>query len=126
MGHAEHLKILLEFGGNADLEGPSQVRVLHRAAAFDSHECIRVLLDAGANPHVYAGIGLTPAAFAARGKHLTSIKAFREAGGNALLSLGDRDRSPEGLTPFHYAINVGDINIFRYLVFEVGWGEVKR
>lgn len=59
-GHLACVHTLLEAGASASFKGPRGVRVLHRAAAQDNAEILRMLFKAGADWTVPDAEGRTP------------------------------------------------------------------
>lgn len=60
MGHQPCITLLLDFGANVDLPGPSGNRAIHIAAAYGHIKAIRTLVDRGADTSTSNSLGFTP------------------------------------------------------------------
>lgn len=60
MGHQPCITLLLDFGADVDLPGPSGNRAIHIAAAYGHIKAIRTLIDRGADTSCTNLLGFTP------------------------------------------------------------------
>lgn len=130
----EHMKILINAGldKNVVTGGDGGIRPIHVCAAQGQPEVFRVLIDAGAKPrHLTSGSRMSAATMAARAggpPQLKVLKILKEAGGKALEVLKARDeapRQPKSWNPLLYAIRNQHVEIIRFILFEVGLGQVS-
>merc|ERR1740121_566893 len=140
----EHLRHLVTAGCDKNLEAPTGVTPMHAAAEEGNTKSIAMLLELGADPKKVAfeqivrnndsphrGFdGMTSATLAADHDKLEVLKIFKEFGGAAAEALQQRDlngkKDEKGWTPLHYAVSKGHRNMYQYLIFEVGWGNLSK
>merc|ERR1712232_1439825 len=67
---------------------------------------------------------MTACTMAARAGHVKVLEVFREMGGLAVLALGDLDAKNWGI--LHYGIANGYIEVVRFVLFEVGFGQAEE
>jgi ankyrin repeat protein len=100
--HAGAVRVLLE--GGADCEGGtycSGVTPLHRAAAQDATDIVKLLLDAGANVNAVSDLNQQPIHFAVD----TTLAGGAPNATRMLLQAGsDVDGSPKSIRPLYYAV----------------------
>jgi uncharacterized protein len=113
-GHAEAVKILLEFGASVNAEASntfvSRVQPLHSAAANRDPACCRLLIEAGADVNAQQADGFTPLMEAAQEGDVELAKMFLDAGADPSIARDDgTDAMSLAETGRHQAI----INLLR-------------
>lgn len=138
-----HIKLLVDAGCDPDMEAGGGMTPLVAAAEQGSPRSARTLLETGANPKKTAhekvvrnndaqhrGFeGMTPACMAAKTGKVEVLQVLKDFGGAAAASMLERDMNghdSQGWAPLHYAVNKGHRDAYRFLVFEVGWGDVPK
>lgn len=110
-GHAEAVRLLLAH--HADANALSQntlaVRPLHSALAGNNAQCVRLLVDAGANVEAKQPGGTSPAHQAAAQGNLEALQILAEHGAN--LKLAD----DQGRTPRDLALEAGHRHIVAWI-----------
>merc|ERR1719272_2475892 len=123
--------MMLKAGGKANVPSNSRITPLHVASANNNTEAVKVLLKAGANPRFFNSVGMNAATLAARPGNLGVLRALFDHGGAATQTLTEYDKTDnkddtKGGAPFHYAVRNAHVELVRFIVFEVGWGAVKK
>ena len=114
-GHVRSLRLLLSYCHHVETVNEHGYTPLHLALRSRRHECIPVLLDAGADPNVYHKEISWPVHMVLRYFHqqrLTLVKCLRQKG--ARLDV----LSNEGTTLLHLASYLGDFPLVKYLINE--------
>lgn len=123
---AGHVRALLDAGLDKDLSNREGIRPLHVASANGNVETVGVLLGSGADA---SGPNMTAAAMAAELGLIEILRAFRNAGGEAMQSLLQRDnvqREPRRWSPLLYAVHNLHVHVITFLIVEVGWGDTTK
>ena len=98
---------LIKRGFDINLQDENGWSPLHFACQAGSYECVKALLDAGAQIELKDKFGNTPlwrATFCSKGKG-DIIKILRENGANPL------EKNKEGICPVELARGIGNYNI---------------
>uniref|UniRef100_A0A336MEW4 CSON014455 protein n=1 Tax=Culicoides sonorensis TaxID=179676 RepID=A0A336MEW4_CULSO len=98
-GHAESMKLLLDYGAVVGSQfGRRRLTALHLAAEEDFHECVKLLLDAGANINSLNVDDQTPLHLACLSQAVKTVEVLIERGANVHSIYKD------GRTALHAAI----------------------
>lgn len=119
-----HAKLLLEFKGDPEAKSAKDVRPLHVASANGNSKVVKHLLTFGANPRETSSSGQTGPTMAARKGDINTLKTYRDFGGEAMLVLGETDHSNS--SPLRQGIHLGNVELIRFVIFEVGLGDHSR
>jgi len=78
-GHAEVVRLLLEHFAYVDAASPNGSTPLMMAARYSTHDVVKVLLDAGADPTLKNALGLTALDFAQKAAQPESLESIARA-----------------------------------------------
>lgn len=101
--HVAVCRLLLQYHANPDcVAQPSGWTPLHDAAYANAHECLQVLLDAGASVDVPANSGATPLCFAAQEDAAEATELLLRRGADLSIRKTTTSSRFSGYTPLHY------------------------
>ncbi|XP_029471369.1 ankyrin repeat domain-containing protein 16 isoform X2 [Rhinatrema bivittatum] len=110
-GHLGVLAYLVEgLGMDVELTNNDYKRPLHEAASMGHRDCLRYLLDKGAQIDCLKRADWTPLMMACTRKNLEVIKDLVDYGASPLL------KNKDGWSSFHIASREGDVQIIEYLL----------
>jgi ankyrin repeat protein len=82
IGKIDRLRAALDAGGRADSADRDGYSALHGASENGHVECVRMLLERGANPRRHTHDGLSPLDLAEMGDHAAVERLLRQFGGD--------------------------------------------
>lgn len=82
-GHPELVRLLLGAGAdvNAQARNPMKVAAIHAAVSTSDEECVKILLENGADPNLPQQDGITPLSVARANKNDAIVQMLIAAGG---------------------------------------------
>ncbi len=104
------LKSMIDLGADLSKKGTDEEQPLHFAASIGRNECIKILIENGANIQAVSFNG-TALHIASKNGHLATVKYFVE---ETDLNIDIKDYT--GMTPLHYASYGGHTDIIKYLL----------
>ncbi|CAG0911283.1 unnamed protein product, partial [Cyprideis torosa] len=89
-GHTSSVACLLEKGAPVEAEEKDKARPLHAACGKVPHfDCVRLLLNAGAEVNARTADGSTPFLIAALGNHVEILRLLAHSGADISLADGE-------------------------------------